>query len=137
MAQSFGINPKAPPQGATVEKGPDGKDVLSFGPKAPPVFLKGPSPAYMITALSHSKDFTYYTEFKMPSTAMTKDDKWEFFSLLGINNDDTYTLFSAGLKMKSTSGAGAENVDGPDQGYANKDDELLCHSSRENHMTQI
>lgn len=114
MAQSFGINPKNPLPGATLEKGPDGKDVLAFGKTAPPVYLKGPSPAYMITALSQSSDFTYFTEFKMPATPMTKDDKWEFYSLIGINNEDTYTLFSVGLKMKSTGGASAENVENPD-----------------------
>ena len=111
LAETFGVNnPGNPPEGATVENGPNGKGkVFVFGPTAPPVYLSGPTPTYIITALSHSEDFTYYTEFKMPEQPLANDKKVVFFSLLGIKNKDTYTLFSIGLKMVSTSGQGAEN----------------------------
>ena len=94
-----------------MEDGPDGKGkVVVFGPNADPIYLTGPSPAYMITALSHSTDFTYYTEFKMPAKELGKKEQWVFFSLLGILPKTFSSLFVVGLRKKSTGSAGAEDT---------------------------
>lgn len=113
----FNVDPSRPPKDAKVVDGPngDGKAIIYSDKK--PVYVTGGETPYLITALTTSTDFTYFTWFKMPSTKMEKNQDWMFFSIQG-KGDATPVLFGVGLSYISGQGQGSEDTGAGDRVYS-------------------